>query len=208
MILILLLKTSLVFITSNWYQLSPDEFFGLEEVSQPIEPANFDSELLEAAVFHATNQWRVKQNLPEFQFNDAIRKAAKKHAAYLFSRKKLSHINQKVKKFRTPLSRMVAYEKKVASAAENLAVNTFYILSTENSFYLNEQGRPVSGDGQLLKVHSYESMAHSLVQDWYGSPGHRKNMQGNYTWLGVGVSNLDKTSSLPQLFVVQNFAKP
>lgn len=192
--------------TIDYYKLSPSDFFALAEVHQTIDADALDRELLEAAVFFASVE--IRKNEEAFQYGPLLSKSARFHAEYLESIGTLEHLNRNNKKYRTPMMRADAFGANYIATAENLARLSLLNLENNGRYYVNEQGQYVSEKGEPISFHTYASLARKVVDGWMHSKGHRKNLKGDYNYLGCGVSRVVSISDgVPEVYFNQNFGK-
>src|ERR1035438_5100206 len=57
------------------------EFYKLDEVNKPIDLLNPDYDLLAAAVFYATNEYRETKNLPLYKYSRDLRDRSEEHTS-------------------------------------------------------------------------------------------------------------------------------
>lgn len=189
----------------NYYLLSTSEFFQLGEVNQEIDPENLNTSLLEAAVFHASNEVRANKKKAQYTHSPILQKSARFHSEYLYSIDKLDHLNRKEKKYRTPSDRIKSFGGSFYSTAENLAQESIYQLKNGEAFYI-ENGQFYDGKGNPLKLHTYASLARKVLDDWMHSKGHRQNLMDDYAQLGCGVSAIaNPRNNTPYIYITQNF---
>lgn len=181
-----------------------ETFFQLDIVKQQIDLTNIDNGLLNAAVFYATNEVRVKKRRKEFLFHPVIRDAAFSHSIQMAYNKFYSHINGKVKAFRKVNDRVKFFADRTDGfsgfrsllGAENIAITPFQNIRNNEKFQyiksgdehipykVNAMGKPL----EPLEMHTYESFAKALVSAWMNSKGHRQNiLNSRYVYLGTGV---------------------
>ena len=190
----------------DYYAYTPTEFFALEAVNQTIDIQNLDTELLEAAIFQASNEVRLQQKKDTFGPNDLLHKAARQHAVYLAKSKKVDHRNTRNKKLATPYKRVLAYGgDDFMGVAENLALISPVLLGKDNMYYI-KNGEPVDKQGNPLPVSTYAQFARKALEGWMNSKGHRENLMGPYTLLGCAISGISfNRDNVPQVTFVQNF---
>src|SRR4051812_43834493 len=73
------------------YTLSPEAFFKPPPAKEHIAKDSADIPLLEAAIFHATNQARIAQKLPPFQHSFKLTLAARRHSEEMAKLQYFSH---------------------------------------------------------------------------------------------------------------------
>ncbi len=190
----------------NYYALGSEEFFNLEILSQKIEIEDLDRELLEAAIFFASNEARTSENEKPLHFNKHLKKAARFHVDYLEDKKIVDHLNRHNRKYREPKDRIQKFGGNFRSTSENLALIATLNLAEGGQYFENSKGEKVNRDNEPLEALTYSELARKVVDGWMNSAGHRKNLLGNYTHLGCGVSKIsfDK-DGIPEIYFAQNF---
>lgn len=124
---------------------------------------------IEAALLQHTNAQRQMQGLPAVQPDEALARAARRHAAEMAELGYLAHQSPRPENRILPL-RLNQAGALVQAMAENLAM--------------------------LSRV---PDIAAAAVSGWMDSPGHRRNLLGDFTHAGFGVA----TSSSGATYVVQ-----
>lgn len=181
-------------------------FFKRDDVNQPIDPKNIDLELLQAAVFYASNEVRAKKRKAEFKFDPKLLDAAKLHCNNMLKYKFFDHIYRKERKLRTPMQRIRSVGGQFNSSAENLARVNILRLGKSGQFYKLEDGTLVDRKQKPLVTYTYAELARDTVDKWMHSKGHRKNLMGNYDFLGVGTSAVSiSKQGIPEIYITQNF---
>ena len=194
-------------LSQSYYGMDSQEFFALPQANQTIQIREFDEELLEAAIFYATNEMRQKHSKPSFEYRKDLNQSSRLHAEYLAEEKSVDHINRKIRKHRSPYDRVQLFSEAYTSVAENLARVPVFRLEEDGKFYINNEGLPVDASGQVLSTLTYVELAREVVKGWMKSPGHRQNILGNFAFLGVGTSSIEfNRNGIPELYLVQNFA--
>lgn len=199
------LLVTIVALGQDYYSYTADEFFELDAVNKTIDVNNMDVDLLEAAVFHASNQVRTKKRKAEFTHDVILHKAARHHAVYLAKANKVEHKNTKEKRFETPYKRVVAFGgNDFMGVSENLALISPVVLGKDNLYYMKD-GQPVDKAGNKLPLKTYKEFATQVVDGWMNSKGHRKNLMSESTLLGCAISGVSfNRDNLPQVTFVQN----
>ncbi len=192
--------------TSYYDSHTPASFFALSEVNAPIEPGQFNRELLNAAVFFATNEFRARKRLPLFKYSPVLEKSAELHSGNMLEHNFFDHIDRKNRALRTPLKRILSCGgKDFVSVSENLVLMNIQVLGPGNS-YFRKEGKLVDDKGKLLRTYTYAQLARKMVDDWAHSKGHRKNLQGNFSYLGCGASAVKtEKDGLKVVYATQNF---
>ncbi len=200
------LLLSLLPLGQDYYSYTPDDFFELEAVNKTIDVAHLDTDLLEAAVFHASNEVRSQKRKSVFTYNEVLHNAARYHAVYLAKAKKIDHRNTREKRFETPYKRILAFGgNDFVGVSENLALISPVILAKDNLYYMKD-GQPVDKAGNKLPLKTYNEFAHQVVEGWMNSKGHRRNLMSESTMLGCAISGVSfNRDNVPQVTFVQNF---
>ncbi len=138
-------------------------FAGLKEVKEIVNPDNYDFHLLNAAVFFATNKLRDEKKLKQLKYSANLRDAAAVHAYQMVDKKFFDHFNSRNLKLRSPEDRIKLFGITASADGENLDYTFVKMPSQTTYLQLGEQ----------------------LVDDWFHSPPHKKNMLSkNFSNLG------------------------
>ncbi len=181
-----------------------DSFF-----NQPVDFSNPDYHRLNAAIFFATNEQRLKKKLPLVSYASRLEEVASMHSKDMCDKNFFNHVNPTDKKKRTPNDRARLHGIDNPYIAENLAT----------AFGLQyDQGRDVivkgpgkfsyPGKQDLILPNTYLQVADVLINSWMHSEGHRKNiLSANALQLGCGTYLfLDKKfNQMPTFMATQNF---
>jgi uncharacterized protein YkwD len=73
--------------------LSWKQFYALEEVKEFVDPMNYDSDLMNAALFFAINKYRDGLKLSQLTFEPRLRDAAMIHSNEMVKRNFFDHVN-------------------------------------------------------------------------------------------------------------------
>lgn len=187
------------------YQYSPEEFFALPALQTKIDKDHLDRELLEAAVFQATNEERHRNKKLSFEYDTILNQSARFHSNWQEKQNTLDHINHRHKKYRTPLDRIQSFDGNFKAVAENLALISILDLGKDGEYFI-EKGEFVDKHGQPITVLSYAQLGRKVVADWMHSKGHRENLMSDYKFLGCGVSEISVSKNgIPEIYFTQNF---
>lgn len=129
-------------------------FAALKEANETVNPDNYDSHLLNAAVFFATNKLRDEKKLKQFKFSSNLRDAATVHTYLMVDKKFFDHFNSRNLKLRSPEDRIKLFGTEASAAGENIDYTHIAMPSQT----------------------SYLQLGELLVNDWFHSPPHKKNM--------------------------------
>ena len=131
--------------------------------NQPIDENNYDSDLMEAALFYETNRQRAKYKLPLLKHDANLSTCARNHSMDMVTYNFFSH-DSPVPGKTVPQDRLAEVERDGYTACENLV-----FVSVRKS---------------------YAATAKYMVEEkWMKSKGHRANiLRANMTHLGCGVA--------------------
>ncbi|CAN5578049.1 hypothetical protein BH23BAC1_BH23BAC1_39220 [soil metagenome] len=197
----------------GYYRMNWKSFYSLPEVNKVINVHKPDYELLDAAIFHATNEIRENHFLPLFIYSPILHQSSELHSTNMINLDFYDHNNEKNLKFYKLENRIKTFGGNFSMSAENIAqfqiVNTkyYYCPTPQNNGsykYLNcETNKP-------FPVYTYLEYAKMVVKSWYESPGHRPNLlNSNLTLLGCA-ARISKdpylSKNAPFARLTQNFA--
>lgn len=192
--------------TVDYYSLSEEDFFALPSVNQAVDPQEPNAELLEAAVFFASNQYRKSKRRKPLTFDRVLQASARVHSSSMMQLNFFSHINKKERKLRTPYDRVKeAGGHTFTSVGENLIEACLYQLGRKGAYQLRA-GKLVDKDGNPLPLFTYRALAQDIVARWAKSKGHRENLLENYDFMGCGMSGVrTEKDGLKIVYITQNF---
>ena len=170
---------------SAYSKFTWQQFYALEECKEIVDPENFDFDLLNAAVFFATNKYRASKKLPLCAFSPELRNAAAIHSFMMVKNNFFNHINPFTPKLRTPIDRIQLCQFPGTRYAENVA-----------RIFIN-----------LNEPLTYTQLAENVVLDFSKSGAHDKNLRDpKLTELGTAiVFEADKKNPYRYFKVTQNF---
>jgi uncharacterized protein YkwD len=138
-----------------------ETFKQLRAVHQKIAGSKFNHRLLDAALFFRTNEERIKNNLPQFNFSIALEKAALGHSIDMVQHNFYAHTSP------------VPGSQNMTDRLKRVGVD--YRTCAENIYNFFDEDP------------TYWSLASKLVEGWMNSSGHRSNiLNPNLTYLGCG----------------------
>lgn len=218
-----------IFFDSLYNKYNWESFFELEITDKKIDIANPDYKLLNAAIFYATNEQRVKHHKKELKFHKGLENAAALHSSQMITYNFFSHINTKQKQYKTLGDRFsfcgIKYKSEkygyyYGRIGENIAIS-FLINYKSNKpygyektkdgyifYYITKKGE----NKEIITVHTYKSFSKYLLQEcWMKSHKHKKNILKNkYHYLGCGAvidyRTLNK-NKIPKIKATQCFAE-
>jgi uncharacterized protein YkwD len=165
--------------SQSYYSVYWRDFYVYPELNKIIDANDPDYGLLDAAIFHATNEIREIHKLPLFTYSPILHQSSDLHSSNMISLDFYGHNNEKNLKFYMLENRIRAFGGNFEFSSENIAqlqiVNTSYyycpIPKKNGEFqYLNcENNEP-------YPVYTYLEYAKMAVKNWFESPSHRKNL--------------------------------
>lgn len=178
--------TASIYEQQIYSQYTWQSFEQLPEVKQVVNPDQLDYHLLNAAIFFVTNRQREKSKKPLLAFSPNLRNAAAVHTHQMVSKKFFDHVNAKTPALSTMVKRLAVFGITNVACAENCDFT-----------YIEVDGNT-----------TYWQLALEIVDDFYKSSGHRKNMLSKtYTHLGCAAQfELKSNGDYHYLKVTQNFA--
>lgn len=172
-----------------------------------VTPETFDAQLLQIALFHATNATRVKHGRPALTYDVRLARAAQLHTERMIKLRFISHTDPHDPTLANPSDRARFMGIANPYLAENLATQATIDYRAGESVY----PRPGRGhfsrtpDGPIIPARTYAQLADVLMQQWMDSPGHRKNiLSADALQLGCGAS-ITWQGDFPTVYAVQNF---
>jgi uncharacterized protein YkwD len=166
---------------SLFYKMSINDFMKLPELNRPIDAKNPDHLLLDAALFHLTNEQRLRFNLANFIYSIPLHKASINHSEAMINQGFYSHENPNNLENRKMVDRIFLNTKEFREMAENIAQHDilggkedkycFEIPKDRQDFvFINcETKKP-------LPLISYADLARLVINGWMNSPHHRENI--------------------------------
>ena len=178
------------------------------KMNTPLPLAGRGSQRLAKAVFAETNRLRRSKGLSHLTHARPLTRAAQSHCDRMIELSFFDHYDNSDERRRTPTMRVRRAGGENPFTSENLITASplkdisrrrlFVIDRTDELFSLSPHGKPISR-------HSYASLARSIVDRWFDSPGHRANLL-RQTSVQMGVAVSVKTGGLlPMYYVCQVF---
>lgn len=192
----------------DYYALDAQTFFARPEVQEAIDPMNFHKELMDAALYHASNEARQQANQPPLEHHAALQASSNLHSQAMRQKGFFNHRNPYSRRYRSASKRIAAFNPKFNGSAENIAEVHLRELLPKGDFYV-EDGQVTDGRGQPLPFRTYADLAQIVVAQWMDSPGHRENLLGAYQYLACASSlpYRRKKRDLYQISITQNFGR-
>ncbi len=187
-----------------------DDFGRQPALDERIEVARFDRALMAQAIFHETNQVRIKLGLPVFRRLPKLDEAADLEAAVGKFYQPPSHTNP-FPMIGTPVERVRYVGLKIEQVAENIALLSIYETNAGVGLVVREGKKHFvhpETHAELPRA-TYRWFAREVVRNWMESPGHRANIVNPaLACLGCSVQPSVSLSGVDQLFCVQVFFTP
>jgi uncharacterized protein YkwD len=193
---------------ANYYTLTAEAFFKLPQLQTRITADEVNLLLLDAALFHRTNQERAKAHLPLFTFNDRLHTMAHDHSAEMASLKYFAHESP------TPANASLADRLKNVglaprTAGENIAVLPVREIGSGNYIVTGDPPNEIYTDKQTHKrlgYYTYADFADAALTQWMNSPPHKADILNNtFLYLGAAAVRGDYQEQ-DSLYLTQNFA--
>jgi uncharacterized protein YkwD len=210
-LLSLLMHLSCAFTQALEYyrDISPKSFRKEKLFNDTIDFMHFDNSRLNAAIFFAANEVRLKNHLNALEFSPELEKTAAMHSADMVDHNFFSHTNPFDRKKETPNDRARLMGIANPFMAENLARGFGLQYKSGVNVYVRGEGRfSYTPGGKLIPSRTYLSLADSFLENWMNSRDHRKNILATEALqMGCGVFFFfDKEfNSMPSIMATQNF---
>lgn len=178
----LLLSNHLQAQLKGYYEISITEFFKQPTVNQPIDARNPNNFLLDAAIFQATNEQRLKYHLHIFTYNLPLHKATIGHSEAMVQQDFYSHVNPNSATNRNLQNRVENQTREFRAMGENIAQHDIIETGKNTKFCFQP---PTNGSDYFfvdciskkpLYMMTYAVLARSIVNGWMNSPHHRDNI--------------------------------
>lgn len=172
---------------NRYEKMTWQQFYRLDEINEPVDPMNYDSDLMNAALFFAINKYRSTLGLSLLSFEPRLRDAAMIHSDQMVKRNFFDHQNPYDAKIRMPNNRAELCGFNGEHLAENLA-----------RMFVDMQNLP-----------TYTQLADKVISALSKSKDHDKHMRDpKYDRLGTGFIFENKpTSGVYYFRTSQNFGK-
>lgn len=194
---------------TDYYRLSPEEFWHLDSVNQIIDPNNFNRPLLEAALFHASNDIRKKKGKASLSYNPILHKAARHQSELMAQAQKLSHQWRSPRESSDLPKRVALFSGSFNNLGENVARIYLFDIAEDEAYFIKGD-RAFYSEGLEVKNKTYRKLAQECIAAWMNSKGHRRNLLAPFQELGTGASfwvNNKKGLNF-DIYLSQNFGTP
>lgn len=192
--------------------MEAERFFALPAANVPIDPQSPDYALLDAALFHVTNEARAKAGRKPFAHSPVLGAAAAGHSDAMIARNFYGHENNTDPKMRTPPQRIAAAGGQFRTTGENVA--QVELIDSGGSYCPRKQPGGQyryfkCNTPQVFPVFSYVAFARRIATGFMNSPPHRKNiLNADFQQFGCAVriiKNPYRNPTAPFARVTQNF---
>lgn len=153
-------------------------FWSVPELLYSVRFQNLNISLMNAAIFHASNQERRNRNLPTCEFHPKLSETSMLHSAQMKSYNFFSHENLYEPQYKT-----------LGNRIEFVFSNDFqgFLCAGENisemKYLIVHQPRSIG----LFKTISYLDISQRVTEGWMNSEGHRLNiLNSQFRFLGCG----------------------
>lgn len=164
---------------NDYYLYNWQVFYTIPQLQYEIDLHNPDYKLLDAALFHATNEIREKHNRVPLKYSPILHHAARIHSKEMIINDFHDHFNNRNKIYYNPDDRIKAAGGRFSLFAENIA--QFQLIKTGHHYcpqklkngsytYMN------CDNDQPYPTFTYLQYARRVVDGWLNSPPHRKNL--------------------------------
>lgn len=172
-----------------------------------INPNNFKAALLAQGIFEASNAVRDSLGFAPLKFDSILQVAAQYQAQRMLKEKSLQHRWRGDRSYGNLWKRLKSFKGQFKASGENIARNFILKIESDRLYYINDEGKAVDEQGDLLPNKTYRELGQEVVMKWLNSPGHRANLLGDFDYLGVGVSELLPHKKGPNfdVYLCQNF---
>jgi uncharacterized protein YkwD len=185
------------------------DFRKYEPFNTKIDVKDFNAEILNAAVFFATNEIRKKHKLPQLKYNASLGVAATMHSTDMAKGNFFNHTNYKNKKHKEPEDRAILAGIDNPHIAENI-IEGFLLAYTSGDVVISGDPGIFYKDENYIPIPSrtYLELADELLRQWMDSDGHRTNILAkDAVELGCGSAlfHMKDFNEMPCVKCTQNF---
>lgn len=192
--------------------LLPMIVWGQVNEHSPVVPETFNDTLLERLIVEELNLKRKYHGKTSLDWNDIIQAPAKLHVQAMVNDNFFSHSNPRNSQMRDLETRMESTGLSLEGWAENILYTDNLGLNGDPYFIESFRGEDVvksQRTGKIVRPISYRDLAISMVDQWMGSKGHRRNMlynEFNITAAAVEIKPI-KDAPFPLIYAVLVFGK-
>lgn len=166
---------------SLFYKMSSADFLRLPEVNKSIDARNPNNALIDAALFHLTNDQRVIHRLSKFNYSYPLHKATIQHSEAMINQDFYNHENPNNPTYKKMIDRIFLNTREFREMAENIAQHDVLGGNDEKyCFDIPKYGQDFSfldcSTKRVIPMLTYYDLARSVVNGWMNSPHHRENI--------------------------------
>ena len=174
---------------------TPETFKDYGPANHFLDFKKIDYPLLNAAIFFEISRVRVAHGKSRFLHSKALEKAAISHSRSMVEKGFFGHADPYDPSRSTPLQRMEAFGVREKITAENIA-SAFGIRYKAGSPVIppTRKDGPFRDfrTGEVIRHHTYNSLAEAVVDEWMQSAGHRANiLDERLKSAGIGLSHFE-----------------
>ena len=215
LLFLLLLSHNILAQLKGYYEMTSSEFMNQPIVNQAIDARNPNNSLIDATIFHVTNEQRLKNNLRIFTYNIPLYKATVFHSEAMIEDDFYSHVNPNSHTNAKMQNRIENQTDIFKAMGENIAQHD--IIETGKNIRFCFQPPKNNGDylfvdcttKKPLLMMTYAVLARSIVNGWMNSPHHRENiLNPQYTYMACSArlsKNPFREAKSPFARITQDF---
>ncbi len=211
-LVLLLLAGSFRTESPDYYAFPLERFVQLPELKSAVDARRPNYALLDAAIFHLTNQTRSQFGIKLLEYDSGLHQTAQGYATDMIQMGFYGHNHPYSPSLTTLAQRVKVHTWAFLKIGENIGQYQLIDTAPEYCCRKKRDGTFEYFDCESKTVYhsyTYEDFAQYAVDEWMKSPGHRRNLlDSTYTHLGTAV-RISKdpygTCSAPFGRFVQNF---
>ncbi|WP_428655356.1 CAP domain-containing protein [Runella sp.] len=196
----------------DYYGVPLERFVQLPELKHFVDARKPDYELLDAAIFHLTNQARSKFGLKLLRYDPGLHQTAQGYATDMIQMGFYGHTHPYSPSLATISDRVKVHTWAFLRKGEN--IGQYQVIDTTPTYCCRKKR---DGTFEYMECESkavfspytYEGFAEYAIGEWMKSPGHRRNvLDSTYTHLGCSArisKDPYEACSAPFGRFVQNF---
>ncbi|HVX86445.1 MAG TPA: CAP domain-containing protein [Phycisphaerae bacterium] len=193
---------------ADLYTMPENQFLRLPALQSRITADSVDLPLLDAAIFHRTNQERLAHNLPPFKFSGILHDVAQGHSREMAALHYFDHVSP------TPENATMDQRFKNNGLqphleGENIAVLPAREMGSGEYIVTGNPPNEIYTDKQTHKVinyYAYAELADAFLTQWMNSPPHRAAiLNPKFLYLAPAAARGDYQNQ-DSFYATQNFA--
>ena len=167
---------------------------------------DFKTSILDNAIRAETNLFRCKKGLQPLGEVPALRSPSLSHSNWMAKKNKLSHTSN-VRKMKTLRDRVSSTNLRVSYMAENIAYLPLFDFGGRYQVVDRSKCQFRSASKGQIFPHTYASFAKEVVTMWINSPGHRKNLTGDFTHMAAAAALRSDRQTCGYVYATQMFVR-